>query len=367
MSSDFKKLNLDRSLLKDAIQSYWSSNECAQGNYLESSFNRHKATYIKNDCEVMVEFIFINDGTTTIHTKIGKNQEVGKQLAAYLKDELVSDSRKSVNFTIKNIGGEVFDDLLTFLQELDNEASQLSAISLESLTEDAIKKAAKVRTQYKDLLTLTHYKTRNKLLIQGKPLYAYAQVSYFLSEYTDLDGFLDIVYRGEADPGKVDVVDKNTIETELRALLPSAYNELGEGILKLISTSYALREASLDLPDYSCYVFPVLRALEGVIKRLLATKDIYLERRPVGKVFQPARDDSSKTHIVNQEYRLRFSDSKLCDALEICYNRYNQQRNRLFHIDDLTDDSMFISTRDKAVENINEVIGIIESAYKKII
>ena len=230
VSSDFKKLNLDRSLLEDAIQSYWSNNECVQSKYLKSSSSRHKATYVENDCEVMVEFIFLKDGTTTINTKIGKSQEVGEQLAAYLKDELVNDSRKSVNFTIKNIGGEVFDDLLTFLQELDNEASQLSAISLESLTEDAIKKAAKVRTQYKDLLTLTHYKTRNKLLIQGKPLYAYAQVSYFLSEYTDLDGFLDIVYRGEADPDKVNV-DKDTIETELRVLLPSAYDELGEGIL----------------------------------------------------------------------------------------------------------------------------------------
>lgn len=98
----------------------------------------------------------------------------------------------------------------------------------------------------------------------------------------------------------------------------------------------------------------------------MSTKDVYLDRRPFGKVFQYTRYGRSK-YIVRQEYREEFNDSNLCDALEICYNHYNDRRHSLFHMEDFTDDSRFISTRKSAVSNIDEVIGIIESAYRKII
>ncbi len=369
MSSDFKKLNLDRALLKDAIQKYWSSAECEQCEYLERSPKAHRATYIENNCAVMVEFLFIKDGTTTINTKIGSNQEVGEQLANHLKNELVDDSRKTVNLTIKNIEGEVFEDLLTFLEELKNEGSDLPAISATAFAEDATKKAVKATTHYKDSLTLTHYRTTNKLLVQGKPLYGYAQVSYFLSEYTDLNGFLDIVYKGEANPDQVDV-DADEVETALRALLPSAYNELGRGILDLISTSYILREASMELPDYSCHVFPVLRALEGVMRKLLSKKDLYLERRTFGEVLwldHSRRNGMSvNKYIVKPQYRHEFNDNSFCEALELCYNHYYQRRHGLFHMKDSTSESQFIPTQILAIQYIDEAIGIIEEAYRRI-
>ena len=363
MSSDFKKLNLDRTLLKGAIQKYWSSAECGQCEYLERSSKAHRATYTENDCAVMVDFLFAKDGTTTINTKIGSSQEVGEQLAIYLKNELVDDSRKTVHLTIKNIEGEVFEDLITFLEELQNEESDLPAVSVTSFAEDATRKAVKAITHYRDSLTLTHYRTTNKLLVQGKPLYGYAQVSYFLSEYTDLNGFLDIVYKGEASPDTVDI-DEDEVETALRALLPSAYDKLGTGILNLISTSYMLRDASIDLPDYSCYVFPVLRALEGVMRRLLSERGLYVRdfKWSFGEVLKHERG----RYIVKDQYRIEFDDDGFCAALELCYDYYHQQRHGLFHMDDLTDTSRFISTQNQAVRYIDEAIGIIEKSYREI-
>lgn len=184
-----------------------------------------------------------------------------------------------------------------------------------------------------------------------------------------MNGFLDIVYKGEANPDQVDV-DADEVETALRALLPSAYDELGRGILDLISTSYILREASMNLPDYSCHIFPVLRALEGVMRKLLSKKDFYLERRTFGEVLWP--DYSRRNgmpvnkYIVKPQYRNEFNDNSFCEALELCYNHYYQRRHRLFHIKDSTDESQFIPTQTLAVQYIDEAIGIVEEAYRKI-
>lgn len=362
MSSDFKKLNIDRSLLRESVQSYWEINSCDQCVYSDRKPNCHRVTYIENDCEVMVEFLFNKDGTTTIKTKVGKNQDVGKNLAVYLKNQLVSDSRQSVNFSIKNISEEIFADLLTFLQELNSEESQLAAVSVMALVDNAVQKSVKVSTQYKDSLTLTHYRTKNKLLIQGKPLYAYAQVSYFLSEFTDLDGFLDIVYKGEASPDRVDV-DIDAVEAELRALLPTAYDRTEEGILKLIRTSYVLREAAIELPDYSSHVFPIMRALEGVMRSLLTSKGIRPQKEKIqlGSVFfyYPQKGH----YTVKDEYSRRIGNGNVCRALSICYNHYHRERHRLFHMDDVIEMSKFIQTQSEAIGYIDRTIGTIEKAY----
>lgn len=362
MSSDFKKLNIDRSLLKSSVQSYWDGNSCRQCEYVELSSSKHRVTYVENDCTVMVDLLFIKDGTTTLNTKVGKHQDVGENLATYLKDELVSDARQSVNFSIKNIDQEIFTALLTFLEELNVEDSELATVSVIDCAEDTTKKSVKVDTQYKDSLSLTHYRTRNKLLIQGKPLYAYAQVSYFLSEYTDLDGFLDIVYKGEAKPDSVNV-NADAIETELRDLLPSAYDQLEEGILKLIRTSYILKEAAIELPDYSSHVFPVLRALEGVMKSLLGRKGIRIGKKGFGEVFYPRR---GLPYQVNNEYSIRIDSTNVCRALSICYNHYHSQRHRLFHMDDVIEMSKFIQTQHEAAGYIDKTIGTIEQAYSTI-
>ncbi len=141
---------------------------------------------------------------------------------------------------------------------------------------------------------------------------------------------------------------------------------MGTGILNLISTSYMLRDASIDLPDYSCYVFPILRALEGVMRRLLSERGLYVQefRRSFGEVLERERERGR--YVVNHQYRIEFNDDSFCTALELCYNYYHQQRHELFHMNDLTDTSRFISTQTQAARYIDEAIGIIDKSYREI-
>jgi len=312
----------------------------------------------------MVDFIFITNGTTTIHTKLGKHPDKGEILAIYLKDNLVNDNRKSVAVTIKNIDETVFVTMLEFFQELKNEDSETTPISIVISSEDPSKKIVRATSQYNDSLTITYYKTTNNLLIQGKPLYGYDQATYFLSKYTDLDGFVDIVSKGEDN---VNILEVNTedVEAELKALLPNAYSKLGNGILKMLRTSWTLKDMPISLPEYSCYVFPSLRALEGVMKQLLFDCGYSSEEdNTFGGIFYNNKRENS--YLVTDNIRGQI-DNKICDALDICYTYFRQQRHELFHANDSPDTSRFVSNPNQASQIIEKVIQIIDKAYSKLI
>lgn len=373
VSSDFKKLNLDRQRLKQSIQNYWEENNCTQGEYVESKPNKHRISYTQNECEVMVDLHFINGGTTTINPKVGKHPDLGEQFAIYLRDALVSDTRKSVNLVVPNIDNEIFMDLLSFLEEVDSEESELPEILLTEQAGDAVKRIIEATSSYKDRITLTHYSERRKLHLQGKPLYGYAQVCYFLSEYTDINGFLDIIYKGGESAPEGLAAEADTIDTELRKLLPNAYDKLGTQTLKLIKTSYILKDVSMKLPDYGTYAYPVLRALEGVMWELLRSKEIYESDfdsgdRSIGSVFRrdyPPSAPMQVRFIVKEKYRAFISDVKICEALELCYPFFRLNRHELFHMESDTDLAKMIPNKAEAVRLIEKTIATIDAAYSK--
>ncbi|GAB1539943.1 hypothetical protein NUACC21_26120 [Scytonema sp. NUACC21] len=361
MPSDFKDLNLDRTRLKECIEEFWVINNTQGGQYSVETTSRHRAKYTKDSCDIMVDFLFNQNGTTTIQTNIGRYRDKGEELALYLKDKLVHDDRKSIWVTVKNINQDAFELLIEFLQELKNEDSDVTEVSVVKNSEDQTKKTMRATSKYNDSLTLTHYRTTNKLLIQGKPLYGYYQVSYFLSQYTDLNGFLEIVYKGEESPNTINV-DKSTIEAELKNSLPNAYSSLGEGILKMLRTSYTLKDISIPLPDYSCYVFPALRALEGVMRKFLYNEGYFIEynNNSFSGIF---RKELGTKFVVTNDFKVKIGNDKICNALEHCYNYFVDQRHTLFHANDFTDSSRFILTKEIATQIIEKVVKIIDKAY----
>lgn len=363
MSSDFKELNLDRTRLKSCVEEFWQLNNSQGCKYSQETSSCHRVQYSQDDCDVMVDFLFRKNGTTTIHTKTGKHPDKGEQLALYLKDKLVGDSRKSIVISIKNIDRDTFELLIEFLQQLKNEDSDVAEISVVLSSEDQVKKSVKATSKYSDSLTLTHYRTTNTLLVQGKPLYGYYQVSYFLADFTDLNGFLEIVYKGEENPDSINV-DEAVVENNLRVLLPNAYTKLGEGILTMLRTSYILKDIEIPLPDYSCYVFPALRALEGVMRRLLFDTGYSIESDNSNSFRGIFYQDSSGKFLVSNNFRNHIGNDKICNALEHCYDYFVQQRHTLFHANDFTDGSRFISTKQQATQIIETIIKKIDTVYK---
>jgi hypothetical protein len=139
MSSNFKELNLDRSRLKDSLDKFCQNNNIPKPEYSKVSTSTNRVKYDHDGGEVMVDFYFNKNGTTTINTKLGKHPDKGEILAIYLKNNLVNDDRKSVFVTVKNIDETVFETMLEFFQELKNEVRNQVRIGMREREEGSIK------------------------------------------------------------------------------------------------------------------------------------------------------------------------------------------------------------------------------------
>ena len=131
----------------------------------------------------------------------------------------------------------------------------------------------------------------------------------------------------------------------------------------MLRTSWTLKGIPISLPDYSCYVYPVLRALEGVMRRMLFQRGFSVTNdssNQLGKLFY--KDSNGKFKIKN-EFMSQGIDSKTCNALEHCYTYFVQNRHTLFHSEDFTDASRIIDKKERAVKMIEKILEIIDKAY----
>ncbi|MDM3856824.1 MAG: type II toxin-antitoxin system RnlA family toxin, partial [Aphanizomenon gracile PMC649.10] len=326
MASNFKDLNLDRKCLKDCIEKYCYENNFQLLSYAPVVANKeshYRLTYKHEDVEVKVDFHFNGNGTTTINTKVGKPlyHEKGEPLANFIKQNILTDANPSITVSTRNIEEEIFSLLVLFLEQAIDEDKKTKEFLLEDSDSSLIQTRIKVTSiNYQDSLIITYYKTTKSLLIQGKPLYSYSQVSYFLAEYLDYNGFMEIVYKGSEMPNKINV-DTDTINKNLQSLLPHAHAQVGDVIMKMLTTSYTLKDIDIHLPDYSCYVFPALRSLEGVMKNILFNK--YFEPEKSNQYFNGIFRKEENRYVVTDEYKSFINDSNVCRALGTCYTYYN--------------------------------------------
>jgi hypothetical protein len=110
-------------------------------------------------------------------------------------------------------------------------------------------------------------------------------------------------------------------------------------------------------------VFPVLRGLEGVLKKMLILKGIRVNKN-FGEVFEPDEAGSTTYKFLNM-HSTAINDSEYCDLLSACYNYLSANRHGIFHVNGVINTTRLLS-RENAIEMFNEVIDLIETTYPQV-
>ncbi|MDR2854752.1 MAG: viroplasmin family protein [Methanomicrobiales archaeon] len=153
-------------------------------------------------------------------------------------------------------------------------------------------------------------------------------------------------------------IDTVKIDAGMQAICPEFPVDYPENIKRLIRQSLINLNYFEESEDYSQYVFPAFRALEGHMRYLLGkTKNPILSKRTFG-IF--------KKNKVNNAYYLPKSvhiEETTKEKLEECYNFYNANRHTLFHFGEIIGDTAgqtrFIETKDEADELIKKCLSYI--------
>jgi hypothetical protein len=311
----------------------------------------HECTLEREGKQGLIHFYFNKDGTTTIQTKVGKNPDISVLVAEHVKKSALIDERANFSLALKSLTTENVGLLMDYLRE---EAS--ASITTTALTKQPKHTMYRAQGKQGDTLVFKHF-ANGTLQVQGKPLHLYRETIAFLSEYLSLE---DVV-KSQSDVYRV-AIDARMVRDELEAFLPTAHAFLGQTLTKILSASVTLRKIDVTLDDYSAFVFPALKGLEGYIKKLFATKGIAIQR---GEGFKDyfERNATRSSFILTQDARGQIGCARTCDAIQKCYTIFNIHRHRLFHADAISDASRIISTREEAIALIDMVLAEIESSF----
>ena len=297
-----------------------------------------------------VDLFLNNNGTTTVHYKIGKNQELGLLLAEYLKGTIDPAEFETVNLVLTSIFDDDVDLVFSGIDRQDfsvNEKSRRdSSVCWEIIS-----------TQFSDRLVVTYHASTHKLQLQGRPLSCYKAFVYCLAEVLDKTGLEKVLTRCGDDDHRVSYVQESVAETGLKAVMGNAYEKMDDVSKRLLLSGLCVKLASPELPDYSLLLYPELRVLEGAMKRLLSKLGINVQYESVGRAFEK----------VDGVYVLTVpADPRERAALEKGYCFYRKERHTLFHsnivpvmnrvISTLSEMNRLSSECQKVIKNIYELI-----------
>ena len=96
----FKNLNIDRNKIDETIQE-WAGLDNKPEPLKKGAGTHYCIT--KDGREVRLIIYFKNDGTTSIDPTAGKNRELSKELAEYIKDKCLISERKSFSLSFKDV------------------------------------------------------------------------------------------------------------------------------------------------------------------------------------------------------------------------------------------------------------------------
>lgn len=340
----FTSLPLKRDLIEPTLRSL-----ATQGKVFDMIV--HGAThtnfrFFNGEQEVVIAAYFNKDGLTTL-TPLGK-PGAGKELATTCCAEVKKqcsyvDGIKTTNESFKGITQESVDYLALSLTDRGHKVD---------MTPEAAATLYKITSSQGDQFTLKHHKT-GTLQIQGKTLLAALDVINIMAKEMGLNKVIEWknrLFNIKLEPAEV--------QHEIDALLPNAKSYLSGDLESVLAPSFVFRRMELNLSDYSSYVFPALRGLEGYIKKLMAGKGIKVgsSRDGLSSYFSPADK-------MVEAYKKVVGCPKTCRALEMAHGHYAKQRHGLFHMDSTDGTSRVITERDEANNLILETMNIIEQSY----
>lgn len=296
----------------------------------------------------MLNLFFNNDGTTTI-TPTGKNTEISSVIKALLEEQCkYSSSAQGKTYSIRKLPREWAEKIIEYLSSLEN-------VTVEEYSIDTmpIHKSYMFTSKIGDKLTINVYQT-GTLTLQGKPAYLYSEAISFLSYCNDVS--VDDIVNSINSFHDVNV-KTSEVRNDMEVLMPRAYGNIDETILKLLSPSISLRKVNIDLEDYSCYAFPALRALEGYIKYLFGLKTII-----IGHTF----GDVFNGDVLTPQIATKIGDATFQNELERLYVYFKGNRHVIFHTEQILIGTRLIEDKHEADEIINTVLNLIESSYANI-
>lgn len=204
-------------------------------------------------------------------------------------------------------------------------------------------------------LNVSFYRKKTRTLVQGKPNSLF---SLFISYYTEKISDFDLVAayaKMHKKTIKLKDIDEYTKGMNLPADFPI---DAIKFIKQSLSEKTAISNKFDSEYDYSHFIFPAFRALEGTLKYLFEKSGTHIQEKTIiGGLFD--KNDSDIYVLKGSKYNNSIYKSKI----ELLYNVYNRYRNSLGHFGELLNNdecgstTMMVETSEEAINIIDDIMN----------
>jgi hypothetical protein len=368
--SEYKSLPLDRESIHSIVCEFTEqnglriddSNVNTQGDVVKS--HRYKIGKPQMQSAI-IDFLCNVDGTTTVHYKTGKNQDLGLELAGFVKNKINPNEFESIEMTLQHLS---IKDVMPIYNKFESETYSDNTKMFkyeEEVNSDFLLQVRVTSSRHQDCLVLKYHKSANSFQIQGRPLFVYKKLSYFLIDILELWGIEKVLSR--KDENRTEFISQDVARHTLKSLMPDAYEKLPIELNKLLVSGMCIALASPELPDYSVLLYPELRTLEGSMYDCFNAYGLYSSNytdngdQRIGVMFHKSGDDS---YSLKHEHFENIENTDMIRALENAYNQYTGKRHPLFHVEEELIFSKFITSLDVAMNMLTDIRECINELYK---
>lgn len=320
--------------------------------------NQQRCCFSVDGNNEALDFYFKLDGSVTIKS-VGSSAVYSEQLKETIAANSFKNEHENSACTFTNVTEETYSKLIDYLNSLE----KLTLIE-DKLIENPAHRHLKYRSSFGDKMVINRYNT-GTMLFQGNPAYILTEAMYFMTLMPDVTEEELVQRQKDIYKAEIDPIAKS--RENLKTRIPNAYDKLDDTILKILVPSISLSSSNLVVEEYSCYVFPALKALESFLLDLLNKKGITVNppRQNLGSVFVP--DAATSLHILTNANKALVIDATYIQCLEDIYNYFKQQRHTRFHANQILILSTLIFNKAEADAIIADVLRIIDDTATKIL
>ncbi len=341
----YKRLQLNRMLIPSTINSFVGKEIAPNVRTQPTGCEIHR---YQIDAESILD-IYLNSDSTTTLSCIGKNPD----LAAMVADEIVEHCSLCLpnplrELYLKGFSQKNLDIVLERLKQ--------SSCTVNALTDTPSAKRYEI-TYAGENIKIHYFPSTGALNIQGK---GYTVYNCILSAFDSFISLEQVIESNLSANNIENITASELVQSMIRAF-PNSYTFLSGVLANIISPSFFLTKIeNEDLTDYAWMVYPILRGLEGVIKKLLKLKGISVNNN-FGEVFEPIAKGATTYKLLNR-HKITIGDSRHCTALEDCYNYLVANRHGIFHVSSAINSTRMLD-HDEAIEMFNDIVELIETSY----
>lgn len=352
----YTKLLINREQTEEAIKDYCKSIDDSfimnDPEVKNASTGQTRYTLEVSDNNYIIDIYYRKDNKTTIQiTGNDENKKWTNELAEYILNSLDYAEIENGTITIKTTEN-IYNNLISYL-------TSIKGVNVVKNENNDIFSMYQFINDIGDKITLTFYKTTNKLLFQGYLLRLYSEVKCFLNPF---GVEIKTTYEGK-------VIESDEVEKRVEKMLPNSFDKIDQVLIEYIYDSFAQVCNNVKCNDYSAWTFSALKGLEAFIKQLLLSESIIIcdeKGFSLGKNKPIFIKDNNDNYIINSSV-VSITNTNCILALEECYNYFATNRHVFFHTKQLLSATYRIKDSSVAENIVNYVCTLFEKHYTLIV